>query len=48
MQGLIPKHVTINRLVVHKGERLTLHLASGGGVRDPVHPLRMGIDVLVK
>jgi alpha-glucosidase len=29
--GTHPKHVTINRLVVHKGERLTLHLASGGG-----------------
>jgi alpha-glucosidase len=29
--GTHPKHVTINRLVVQKGERLTLRLASGGG-----------------
>jgi len=29
--GTHPKHVTISRLVVHKGERLTLRLASGGG-----------------
>src|SRR5260370_1228965 len=29
--GTHPKHVTINRVVVHKGERLTLRLASGGG-----------------
>ncbi len=26
-----PKHVTISRQTVHKGEQLTLHLASGGG-----------------
>jgi alpha-glucosidase len=29
--GTHPKHVTISRLMVQKGERLTLHLASGGG-----------------
>jgi alpha-glucosidase len=29
--GTHPKHVTISRLVVHKGERLTLRLAVGGG-----------------
>ncbi len=31
MRRLIPKHVTISRQTVHKGEQLTLHLASGGG-----------------
>jgi alpha-glucosidase len=29
--GTHPKHVMINSMVVHKGERLTLRLASGGG-----------------
>jgi alpha-glucosidase len=29
--GTHPKHVTISRQVVHKGEQLTLRLASGGG-----------------